>query len=276
MNSSDVQKWVKAQSDQLEKAVRDRSLDRYVGTGSPLFAAVFCYETETPLKNVQLPTPLLKRIDEEVDRLRETVLRARSLPRVSVMEKLEKASWRAKRHVAASEAKTEYRSIMECTTVHEAGTYLSAFKNMYFELQTAKQDPEFIIILELETCIWRYWMIYDACLNLAKKSATSVTGSNVLDKFITALYSFKRRVSSIDGRTRFKSIELSPIATALRPSGKNLIFSKSITSRAFQSSKGSKITLLSWFGKLFGTNESKADQPLQVCQRRQFISNIQT
>ena len=196
---SDITRWVRAQSDQLEKAVRDQSLESCVDTGSPLFAAVFFHESETPLKNVQLLTSWLKRIDEEVNRLQDIASASRvcSLPhekRVSVMEK---ASRWAKFFVVTPETKTG-TGIEECTTVHEARIYLGAFKNIYYGLQSTKQSLEFKEILDWETAIWKYWMIYDACLNLAK-SATLVTASNVIDKCITALYLFKEQVTSVDG-----------------------------------------------------------------------------
>ncbi|XP_065838960.1 uncharacterized protein [Oscarella lobularis] len=189
----ELRMWVKTQRELLEEAVRNQSLERYVveGSRSLLFAAIFCLESGTPLENVELPTQLQERFDEEETRLEVIASGARSLPREKRIRVMERASQRPK-----SSAKTEYRTIEECKTIHEAGTYLSFFETLFFPSHPTERNPQFEEILHLETSIWEYWIIYDACLKLAK-SPTEVTGSNVLDRCIRAFDLFKRRITLI-------------------------------------------------------------------------------
>ena len=188
----ELRTWVQTQRELLEEAVRNQSLERYVVKGSLLCAAIFCLESGTPLENVELPSQLQERFDEEVAQLEVIASCARSLPREKRIPVMERASLRAK-----SSAKTEYRTIEECKTIHEAGTYLSFFETLFSPSHLTERDPQFEEILHLEKSIFAYWIIYDACLELAEKSPTEVTGSNVLDRCIRAFDLFKRRVTLI-------------------------------------------------------------------------------
>ena len=187
----ELRMWVTTQLELLDKAVRNQSLERYVAKGSLLLAAIFCLESGTPLRNVELPTQLQERFDEEVTRLEGIASCASSLPREKRIPVMKRASQRAK-----SSVKTEYRIIEECKTIHEAA-YLSFFETLFFSSHPTERDPQFEKILHLETSIWRYWIIYDVCLKLAEKSPTEVTGSNVLERCIRAFDLFKRRVTLI-------------------------------------------------------------------------------
>ena len=199
---SDIKKWVKAQADKLDKAARGQSFERHVEKCPLIFTAVFCYESGTQLANVQ-PHKLRNRIDQEVDEVKGVTSRASALPlgrRIAVMKK---AVQLGKAFVAGqSEAVNTVTCIEECQTVDEAGNYVGAIKNIYFELKPERRDPDFEVILELETAIWKYWIIYDACLRLAKKPVASVTASNVLEKCVEALESLKKQVNSGNDITR--------------------------------------------------------------------------
>ncbi|XP_065839271.1 uncharacterized protein [Oscarella lobularis] len=203
----DVEKTIDSQVESWIEAVRDRSVQKYVKRNLfLLFAAICGHESGAWTEEASFHgsdnlgaailselspnrKSLQSRVNEEAKQVAKVQRRLSEIPRQQRASVL-KSSTTLQRVPETFES---------CESIKSAKRYLNALKTSHFKSSSSKKNQEPLEKrFSVERNIWKYWLVYDACLKRLHKQRTSVSAETVLGECVTALDSLKTWIAASD------------------------------------------------------------------------------
>ena len=202
----DVEKTINSEVESWIKAVRNRSVQKYVKRDLFwLFVAIYGQESgawtgEAPFHGsdnlgaaiLSELSPNRKSLQSRVNEEAKQVAKVQS--RLSAIPRQQRASVLK----SATTLQRVPKTFESCENVKSAKQYLNALKTNCFKSSGSKKDEKGSKIFSVQKNIWRYWIVYDACLELLHRQPTSVSAENVLGKCVAALDSLKTWIAAFD------------------------------------------------------------------------------